>query len=90
MSTERKEGVIWSFNPTKGVGTLIDDETRRWFFHAGRVIAGPAHLDVGMTARFIIQTDEKPKPGRLPSAFEIEISNYARIEALVESSKEAK
>jgi hypothetical protein len=54
------------------------------------VIAGPAHLDVGMTARFIIQTDEKPKPGRLPSAFEIEISNYARIEALVESSKEAK
>lgn len=70
---EHKKGVVWAYNPEKFVGSLIDGDTKRWFFHAGRVISGPAEIKVGMSAKFVIETTTLAKPGKLPPAYEVEI-----------------
>ena len=72
---EHKHGVVWAYNPEKLVGSLIDGDTKRWFFHAGRVLSGPAEIKVGMSAKFVIETTTLAKPGKLPPAYEVEIEN---------------
>jgi hypothetical protein len=87
MSLENKQGTIWSFNPAKSIGVIIDGQNKRWFFNTGRVIAGPAKVDVGLQVTFVIDTDQRPQAGRLPTAFQIEIiDNTAGQIALAEPS----
>jgi hypothetical protein len=89
MSLENRQGIIWSFNPAKSIGVIIDGENKRWFFNTGRVIAGPAQVDVGMRVIFVIDTDQRPQAGRLPTAFQIElITNEAGQRALAEKGIE--
>ena len=69
---EKKQGIIWSYSPDKFLGTIIDDQDQRWFFHRSSIISGPRELTLDMKVLF--RPDGNPAlPGKLPVAREIEI-----------------
>ena len=72
MSMEKKQGTIWSYNPAKFVGSVIDDKNQRYFFHRSAILSGPPEPVI--TAKVLFVIDKKqPGPGKLPIAREIEI-----------------
>jgi hypothetical protein len=78
MNTEKQLGTIWSYNPARCVGTIIDSENRRYFFHSCRVISGPPFLTLGADVRFVIDSRQPVQTGKLPIAREIEILEAAK------------
>ena len=81
-----KTGKIWSYNPTKYVGSIIEDGTnKRWFFHRGRIVRGGTEI-IDARVLFVGNDDEQVKPGMLPSAFQIEILEPTTIEVLGDQS----
>ena len=73
MNIQKKQGEIWSYNPAKGVGTIIDSTDQRYFFHNSRVLVGPSEINVGMQCHFVHDTRVIVTPGKLPVAKGIEI-----------------
>lgn len=86
----KKVGKIWSYSETKFVGTILEDgNNKRWFFHRGRIVRGEAEV-IDARVTFVGNDDEKPKPGLLPSAYQIEILEPTVTEVLGGKSAEGK
>jgi hypothetical protein len=85
----KKRGKIWSYNPTKYVGTIIEDGTnKRWFFHRGRILSGGTEI-IDASVLFVGNDEEQSKPGMLPSAFQIEILDNLSIDVAKTDVKES-
>lgn len=88
MSTEkrRQHGNVWSYNPARLVGTIIQDETDlRYFFHASSVRFGPREITISAGCSFIIDPTQ-PTAGKLPIAREIELLEEIKLTTVNESS----
>jgi hypothetical protein len=83
-----KRGTVWSYNPAKHVGTIIEDDTQnRYFFHPGTIKLGPAVIVIGHAVKFTTQTAAMLPPGRLPIAYDVVIQNTdAGVDALAEKA----
>ena len=79
MSTEKKQRAIWSYNPTKFVGSIIDDKNQRYFFHRSTILSGPPEPTLTAKVLFVIDKTQ-PAPGKLPIAREIEILEDVKVE----------
>jgi hypothetical protein len=67
--------IIW-YSVSRGIGTIVDTQGRRYFFHAGCILVGPIAPPVDSIVSFI--ADESPRlkhPEKLPVARSIEIIN---------------
>jgi hypothetical protein len=73
MSIDKKHGSIWSYNPARLVGTIIQDETNlRFFFHASSVRFGPREITISARCTFLVDP-KVPPAGKLPVAREIKL-----------------
>src|ERR1700730_8276284 len=82
MSTEKKQGTIWSYNPAKFVGSIIDDKNQRYFFHRSTILSGPP--EPTLTAKVLVVLDKtQPAPGKLPIAREIEVLEEIKSEPVL-------
>lgn len=70
----RKRGIIIWYSATRRIGTIIDLEHKRYFFHQGCITVGPAIIQVDCRVTFLPDEEAaKNDPSKLPVARQIEV-----------------
>jgi hypothetical protein len=87
-----KFGTIWSFNPVKQIGSIIEAENNRYFFSKVNIIAGKPEIEIADKVKFFVDPTRPVRPGQSPVAYGISIldnldKQTAGIDALAEKAE---